>query len=79
MAMLRAASDRISDILQERRRRVDAGEDPCLKRSTCLPFSPVDGGSPDFANSLQRRLAVDVQRNSYFCLVLSNRLYISFC
>jgi len=34
MAILREASDRISEILREHRRKVDTGEDPCAMRST---------------------------------------------
>jgi hypothetical protein len=37
MAILKAASDRVSDILREHRQRVDAGRDPCAKRSAS-PF-----------------------------------------
>jgi len=34
MAILKEASDRISEILREHRRKVDTGEDPCAMRST---------------------------------------------
>lgn len=32
MAILRAASDRVSDILREHRQKLDAGQDPCVVR-----------------------------------------------
>ena len=36
LTLLRAASERVSEILQENRRRVDAGEDPSTARSMFL-------------------------------------------
>lgn len=42
MAILKAASDRVTDILRESRQRVDAGQDPCAKRSKNLyPLVPL--------------------------------------
>jgi hypothetical protein len=37
LTLLTAASERVSEILKENRRRVDAGEDPSTVRSMCSP------------------------------------------
>ena len=37
LSLLTAASERVSEILKENRRRVDAGEDPSTVRSMCFP------------------------------------------
>lgn len=67
MAMLREASDRVGEILREHRRRVDSGEDPCAKRSTCLFFS---SSSSSFVSSFIEFFVEEARRRRAQELVL---------